>query len=97
VAVLFDLAGEVNRTHSLQAAVLLKSLGATLGLLQQSARTYLQSGSGLDESRINELIAQRNAAKAARDFALADQIRKELAAQSVLLQDSAQGTTWVKA
>ncbi len=97
VAVLFDLAGEVNRTHSTQAAVLLKSLGATLGLLQHSARAYLQSGSGLDESRIEELIAQRNAAKAARDFALADQIRKELAAQSVLLQDSAQGTTWVKA
>jgi cysteinyl-tRNA synthetase len=97
VAVLFDLAGEVNRTHSLQAAALLKSLGATLGLLQQSARAYLQSGSGLDESRINDLIAQRNAAKAARDFALADQIRKELAAQSILLQDSPQGTTWVKA
>jgi cysteinyl-tRNA synthetase len=97
VAVLFDLAGEVNRTHSTQAAVLLKSLGATLGLLQHSARAYLQSGSGLDESRIEELIAQRNAAKASRDFALADQIRKELAAQSVLLKDSAQGTTWVKA
>jgi cysteinyl-tRNA synthetase len=97
VAVLFDLAGEVNRTHSTQAAVLLKSLGATLGLLQHSARAYLQSGSGLDEARIEELIAQRNAAKVARDFALADQIRKELAAQSVLLQDSAQGTTWVKA
>jgi cysteinyl-tRNA synthetase len=97
VAVLFELAGEVNRTHSTQAAALLKSLGATLGLLQQPARAYLQSGSGLDESRIEELIAQRNAAKAARDFALADQIRKELAAQSVLLQDSAQGTTWVKA
>jgi cysteinyl-tRNA synthetase len=97
VAVLFDLAGEVNRTHSTQSAALLKSLGATLGLLQQPARAYLQSGSGLDEVRIEELIAQRNAAKAARDFALADQIRKELAAQSILLQDSAQGTTWVKA
>jgi cysteinyl-tRNA synthetase len=97
MAVLFELAGEVNRTHSTQAAVLLKSLGATLGLLQHSARAYLQSGSGLDETRIEELIAQRNAAKAARDFALADQIRKDLAAQSVLLQDSAQGTTWVKA
>ena len=97
VAVLFDLAGEVNRTHSAKAAALLKSLGATLGLLQQPARAYLQSGSGLDESRIAELIAERNAAKTARDFARADQIRKELAEQSVLLQDSAQGTTWVKA
>jgi cysteinyl-tRNA synthetase len=97
VAVLFDLAGEVNRTHSTRAAALLKALGATLGLLQHTARTYLQSGSGLDESRIDALIAERNAAKAARDFARADQIRKELAEQSILLQDSAQGTTWVKA
>ncbi len=97
VAVLFDLAGEVNRTHSTRAAALLKALGAALGLLQHTARTYLQSGSGLDESRIDALIAERNAAKAARDFARADQIRKELAEQSILLQDSAQGTTWVKA
>ena len=97
VAVLFDLAGEVNRTRSAKAAALLKALGATLGLLQHTARTYLQSGSGLDESRIDALIAERNTAKAARDFARADQIRKELAEQSILLQDSAQGTTWVKA
>jgi cysteinyl-tRNA synthetase len=97
VAVLFDLAGEVNRTHSAAAAGLLKALGATLGLLQQPARMYLQSGSGLDESRIDALIAERNAAKAARDFGRADQIRKELAEHSILLQDSAQGTTWVKA
>ncbi len=97
VAVLFDLAGEVNRTQSPKAAALLRALGATLGLLQQPARAYLQSGSGLDESRIGELIAERNAAKAARDFGRADQIRKELAEQSILLQDSPQGTTWVKA
>ncbi|OYY65030.1 MAG: cysteine--tRNA ligase [Burkholderiales bacterium 28-67-8] len=97
VAVLFDLAGEVNRTQSAKAAALLKALGATLGLLQQPARGYLQSGSGLDESRIDALIAERNAAKAARDFGRADQIRKELAEHSILLQDSAQGTTWVKA
>jgi cysteinyl-tRNA synthetase len=97
VAVLFDLAGEVNRTRSPQAARLLKELGATLGLLQLPAQAYLQAGSGLDESRIAELIAERNAAKVARDFARADQIRQELAAQSILLQDSPQGTTWVKA
>ena len=97
VAVLFDLAGEVNRTHAPQSARLLKALGATLGLLQQPAQSYLQAGSGLDESRIAELIGERNAAKAARNFARADQIRQELAAQSILLQDSSQGTTWVKA
>lgn len=97
VAVLFDLAGEVNRKHAPQAARLLKALGATLGLLQQPATAFLQAGSGLDESRIAELIGERNAAKAARNFARADQIRQELAAQSILLQDSPQGTTWVKA
>jgi cysteinyl-tRNA synthetase len=97
VSVLFDLAGEVNRSRSPDAAALLKNLAATLGLLQQAPRAYLQGGSGLDEARIAERIEARNAAKKARDFALADSIRQELAAQGVVLQDSAQGTTWMKA
>jgi len=97
VSVLFDLAGEVNRTRSPDAAALLKNLAATLGLLQQAPRSYLQGGSGLDDARIAERIEARNAAKKARDFALADSIRHELAAQGVVLQDSAQGTTWMKA
>jgi len=97
VAVLFELAGELNRTRSPQTAALLKGLGATLGILQQAPRTFLQAGSGLDETRIEQLIAERAAAKQSRDFTRADQIRKDLAAQGVVLQDSAQGTTWVKA
>jgi cysteinyl-tRNA synthetase len=97
VAVLFELAGELNRTRSLQTAALLKALGRVLGVLQQSPRSYLQGGSLLDEARIQRLIGERAQAKKARDFAAADRIRDELAAQGVVLQDSAAGTTWVKA
>jgi cysteinyl-tRNA synthetase len=96
-AVLFELAGEINRTQSRAAAALLKGLGATLGLLQQVPRTYLQGGSTLDEARIEQQIAARAAAKQSRDFALADRIRQELQAQGIVLQDSAAGTTWMKA
>jgi cysteinyl-tRNA synthetase len=97
VTVLFELASEVNRTQSRAAAALLKALGAVLGILQQTPRSYLQSGNALDEASIELKIEQRKAAKLARDFALSDRLRDELLAAGIVLQDSPTGTTWMKA
>lgn len=94
VAVLFDLASEVNRTRSGALAGLLKVLGACLGLLQEDPQSYLQSGTGVSDTDIAQRIAERAAAKAAKNFAEADRIRQELLALGIVLKDTASGTTW---
>jgi len=113
LASLFELAGELNRTRSPQTATLLRSLGATLGVLQLEPRAYLQgraiptsvgsaTAAGLPATvigglAVEQLIQDRAAAKVAKNFAEADRIRQQLADQGILLKDSAQGTTWVRA
>jgi len=94
VAVLFELAAEVNRTRSPELAGLLKALGGCLGILQGEAQDFMRSGATLDEATIAQKIAQRAAAKQARNFTEADRIRKELLDQGIVLKDSPTGTTW---
>ena len=95
VAVLFEVASEVNRTHSPELAGLLAGLGACLGLLQGDPAAYLKAGSGLGEASIQQAIELRAAAKLAKNFVEADRIRQELLAQGIELKDSPTGTAWV--
>ena len=94
LAVLHDLRGEVNRTRSAALSGLLKALGGTIGLLQQDAEKFLKAGMDLDAQA---LIDERNAAKKARNFARADEIRKDLEAKGIVLEDKPGGVTeWRK-
>ncbi|MGZ8269057.1 MAG: DALR domain-containing protein, partial [Burkholderiales bacterium] len=99
VAVLFELANELNRSHAREHAQRLKSLAAILGLLGRDATAFLQalpSESGLTADQIERLIAERAAARKAKNFAEADRIRDELSEAGVVLEDTAKGTLWRK-
>jgi len=100
IAVLFDLANEVNRTRSIESAGQLKALGGVLGIMQREPTEFLQGGSdgsGLDDAAIDQRIKARIVAKQSRNFAEADHIRKELLEAGIVLEDTPQGTIWRRA
>ena len=104
VAVLFDLAREVNRAKSENSgeqhalASLLRYLGEIIGLLQSDADEFLKSqtgrGMGLSDTAIDELVEQRLQARAGKNWADADRIRDELSAAGIVIEDGAEGTRW---
>jgi cysteinyl-tRNA synthetase len=65
-----------------------------LGLLTETPEAHFKAGTSVDAAHIEERIAARNAARAARDFRQADEIRDELLAQGIELEDTRDGTRW---
>jgi cysteinyl-tRNA synthetase len=101
VAVLFDLANEINRAHSMMLARQLRALGGLLGLLGRESEQFLRAevgpGDGISDLQIAGLIAERNEARREKNFRRADEIRDELLRKGIGLEDGPQGTTWRRA
>ncbi|WP_370427308.1 cysteine--tRNA ligase [Actinobacillus pleuropneumoniae] len=104
LAVLFEVAREVNKLKAEDMAkanglaVRLKELAGVLGLLYQDPEAFLQGDANNDEvAEIEALIKQRNEAKAAKNWAVADEVRDKLKAMNIVLEDTPNGTTWRKA
>ena len=93
MAVLFDLANEVNKTKSQDAVNLLTNLAAVLGLLERNPDEFLQ-GVTSGDMNVEAMIQARMIAKKNKNFAEADAIRKQLADTGIVLEDTSQGTTW---
>ena len=97
VAVLFELALEINKTGDAHLAGCLKTLAGIIGLLQREPAEFLQGSAasdGLSNAAIDALIAQRKQARADKNWAESDRIRDVLNAENIILEDGAGGTTW---
>jgi len=99
LAVLFALAKQANTSSDDQEKIRLKAAllqsGEWLGLLQQDAEAWFAGSRDESQiSQIDDLIAERAQAKASKNWARADEIRDILSSKNVVLEDSADGTTW---
>ena len=95
LAVLFDLANQINRGRT-ELAPQLRTLGGVLGILQRDAQGFLRGGpsGAMDDAEIERRIAHRAAMKAEKDYVAADAERRLLEEAGVVLEDGPSGTTW---
>ncbi|MDG2032523.1 MAG: cysteine--tRNA ligase [Rhodospirillales bacterium] len=102
IATLHEMAAELNRSSDPEQAANLVETGRLMGLLQLDPEAWFKGRpgdavSGLDDAEIEGLIAERGQARATKNFARSDEIRDQLAARGILLEDGPGGTTWKRA
>lgn len=85
--------GAIAALHQVKDPAALKAGAAVLGLLPLTADQWFK-GDGGDDAEIDALIAERNQAKADKNYARADEIRDTLQADGIILEDGPSGTTW---
>jgi cysteinyl-tRNA synthetase len=95
IAVLYELANEINKNQDDQNKELLIGLANSLGILAMSPEDFLK-GDNKHIFDVNELINKRDLAKKNKDFEEADRIRKFLLENDILLEDTIDGTIWRK-
>jgi cysteinyl-tRNA synthetase len=100
ISILFEISKQINlekeKDIDFASALsgLLVRLGGYLGILQNNPEDFLKQGVQLSDEEIDQKIKDRNLARSEKDFALSDQIRNELEAHGIILEDSAEGTSW---
>ena len=97
LAVMFELANEINRSEDNSLVPSLIAMGDLLGILQLEPLSFLQNNlgpHGILDTDIEALIEQRRVARANRDFAAADKVRQDLLGLGIELEDKTEGTSW---
>ncbi len=94
-----DIAGQIDGDAKTAAITRLRDAGRLLGFFNEHPAQWFQStsGSGPSAEDIEALIAERAEARKAKDFARSDEIRDDLAAKGIILEDGPQGATWRRA
>ena len=93
IAVLFELALEINKNQNIEDINLLVKLGNVIGILSQDAEDFLQNNFSA-EIDVEGIIKQRDRAKAAKDYHMADKLRNDLLEKNILIEDTPSGTVW---